>query len=282
MSLLVRPLTPADLEAADEIAVAAYGGPRRRRSELARYLALQPDGWALAVYDGRPAGLGGAVVYGPFAYIGLMAVHPALQRQGIARAIMDYLLTWLREQRCPVALLDASAAGQPLYTSLGFMEDDEVVAFMYEESGAPPIATREVCVAGESDLTDLAAFDAAIFGASRQRMLASYLADGAGRAFLTRDAAGTIDGYLIGQEHTLGPWMARSPQDAEALLAHALALPFAESLRVLVPAANRDAPRLLERCGFKAQRTLSHMRLGEPRSPVHRALVYGQASFALG
>ncbi len=105
MSLVVRTMTAADLEAADEIAVAAYGGPHRRRGELARYLSLQPAGWMPAVRDGTPAGLGGAIVYGPFAYIGLMAVHPLQQRQGIAQAILERLLAWVQGCRWDVLRL---------------------------------------------------------------------------------------------------------------------------------------------------------------------------------
>lgn len=274
-------MTAADLTVADEIAVAAYGGTRRR-SELARYLELQPGGWVLAVRDEAPAGLGGATFYGPFAYIGLMAVHPSQQRQGIAGAIMDYLLAWLQAQACPMTLLDASAAGQPLYAKLGFVEDDKVVAFVREHNDAPVIPATPVSIAAKRDLPDLTAFDVPIFGASRHHVLASYLNDPAGRTFLTRDAAGAVSGYLIAQEYNLGPWVARSAEDGAALLAHALALPYPNGQQVLVPAANRDAPSLLERFGFKAQRTLSHMRLGGTGSPTCRPLIYGQASFALG
>ena len=90
--IAIRVLTEVDLDAADAIMIPAYGVPRSRKRDLRRYLALQPDGWLLAQLDGQPAGLGGAIDYGPFAYIGLMAVLPSLQRRGIASAIMDRLL----------------------------------------------------------------------------------------------------------------------------------------------------------------------------------------------
>lgn len=302
MSLVVRTLTATDVEVAAAIAEAAYGGPRERRSELARYVSLQPEGWMLAVRGGTPAGLGGAIDYGPFAYIGLMAVHPSLQRQGIAQAIVEHLLAWIQAQGCPMILLDASAMGQPLYAKLGFIEDDNVVVFVRDSAptvhpaapqvslaGAEDIATRllagrgyAVSHARAEDVPDLVAFDTPIFGARRDRVLASYLADDPSRAFLTRDADGTIGGYLVAQEHTLGPWVAQTPRDAEALLAHAVALPYETPPQVLVPAANRQASGMLERYGFTAQRTLSHMRLGGTRSPTQRDLIYGQTSFALG
>jgi GNAT superfamily N-acetyltransferase len=272
----------ADLEAADEIAVAAYGGPHRRKGELARYLSLQPAGWMLAVRDGTPAGLGGAIVYGPFAYIGLMAVHPALQRQGIAQAILERLLAWLQVWHCPVVILDASAMGQSLYAKLGFVEDDKVVQFVRDDTLALHPSASPASPAHAEDLPALVAFDTPIFGASRAHVLASYLAGDAGRAWLTRDNTGAVTGYLVVQERTLGPWVARSPADAEALLTRAVSRPVTLGLQALVPAANHAASTLLERYGFKVTRTLSHMRLGGTGSPVDRALIYGQASFALG
>lgn len=276
-------MTSSDLEAADEIAVAAYGGGLRRGDELARYLSLQPTGWLLAVRDGTPVGLGGAVMYGPFAYIGLMAVHPSRQRQGIAQAILGRLLAWLQAEGCPIALLDASAMGQSLYARLGFIEDDKVVLFSRDDiQETPPPAAPPVVPACAEDLPALVAFDTPIFGASRERVLASYLAGNACRAFLTYNNTGAMTGYLVAQERTLGPWVARSPEAAGALLAHAMSRSSVPGLQALVPTANHTAPALLERYGFKAQRTLSHMRLGGTGSPVDRALVYGQASFALG
>src|SRR5512144_255210 len=128
----IRVLTEADLDIADAIMIPAYGVPRSRKRDLRRYLALQPDGWLLALLDGEPAGMGGAIDYGPFAYIGLMAVLPALQRRGIASAIMDRLLAWVAARGCPTALLDASPAGERLYEKLGFVDDDTVVQYILD------------------------------------------------------------------------------------------------------------------------------------------------------
>jgi len=281
VSLVVRPMTVADLEAADEIAVAAYGGPGRR-SQLARYLALEPEGWMLALRDGTPVGLGGATVYGPFAYIGLMAVHPLWQGQGVAHAVLEHLLVWLQVRRCPIVRLDASAMGRPLYAKRGFVEDDTVVLFVQDDARPPRVQGAPAAPARAEDFPTLVAFDAPIFGALRAHVLASHLAEEAANAWLTRDAAGAVTGYLVAQEQTLGPWIARSREEAEALLTAALSRPGALERQVLVPGANHAAPALLEQYGFKATRTLSHMRLGGTSAPGDRALIYGQTSFALG
>src|SRR5215475_9007664 len=124
--IVIRTVTEADIDAADAIMIPAYGVPRSRKRELRRYLALQPDGWLLAMLDGQPAGMGGATDFGSFAYIGLMAVYPELQRRGIASAIMERLLSWIAVRGCATALLDASSAGERLYEKLGFVDRDKV------------------------------------------------------------------------------------------------------------------------------------------------------------
>ncbi|HVB75167.1 MAG TPA: GNAT family N-acetyltransferase [Ktedonobacteraceae bacterium] len=73
--------------AKDEVVKAAYNNPAGRPETLYRYLALQPDGAFIAQEDGRIVGFGGAINYATFGYIGLMSVHPAMQRRG---AVTNY------------------------------------------------------------------------------------------------------------------------------------------------------------------------------------------------
>jgi GNAT superfamily N-acetyltransferase len=284
MELLIRALTEDDLDAADEIFAAAYGVGRGRAREVSRYLELQPDGWVLATLGGRPVGLGGAVDYGPCAYIGMIGVLPEVQRRGIGLAIMRYLLDWLDARGCPTVLLDASAAGAPLYERLGFVDDDRALLFRRDEQGTPVVATApSTRLAGleVADMAEVVSFDAPIYGAPRAAMLGSYVREYAGRAFVARDAAGQVAGYLIAREAAVGPWAARSPTDAAVLLAGALELPFEAAPTAIVPASNEAAAQLVEAHGFRLQRALRHMRRGIPLAG-RRALLYGQASFAVG
>lgn len=286
MTFSVRRLTLEDLTAADTIATAAYGRGSRR-SELARYLALRPNGWLLALLDGAPAGIVGATEYGPFAYIGLMAVHPDFQRRGVGRRLMEYLLALLDERGCPAILLDASATGEPLYHSLGFAVDDRSVFYAREEgtsaAGLPLLPESKVvsCLRRE-DLPAVGAFDTPRFGADRGDVLASYLADDSDRAFVSRDADGRVTGFLFAQRQALGPWMAETREDAEALLTRVLTLPFDGRPGVIVPESHEPAMHLLTRYGFTAQRSLAHMRRGGHTMPGRREKLYGQASFAIG
>jgi GNAT superfamily N-acetyltransferase len=324
VTISIQILTADDLDAADAVLMAAYSSASRKR-ELARYLALQPDGWRLATLDGVLAGVGGAIDYGAFGYIGLVGVDPAMQRCGVALGLMEHLLAWLRERGTAVALLDASPAGYPLYERMGFTVDD-TVTFFTRRSPAPPHETfhtdgqeahaapdglqAAVAVPGpfmagsvinanlynqtrydqtrtivqparRDDLPALVAFDAPRFGADRSALLLTYLDECEGRAFVAHGEAGRITGFLFAPR-LLGPWMAATPEVAEALLVAALALPWHGPVSVQAPAANAHGEPLLGRYGFAPDRTLRHMRLGGRPQPARRTQMYGQASFALG
>jgi GNAT superfamily N-acetyltransferase len=281
MTITIRMMTLADLDAVDPILQAAYGGPSRK-DRVRRYLKLQPDGWLLVSLDGVPAGVGGATNYGPLAYIGLVATHPAMQRRGIAAALMERLLAWLDERGCPLVLLDASEAGVPLYLRLGFVEEEKTVVFRLDDCTLPAHVSECVATIGADDIPALVAFDGPIFGADRTAVFAAHLDEYPGRAFVARDAAGQIDGYLFAQAQTLGPWAARTPDAAEALLAAALTLQFDGAPGAIAPASNPAATPLLLRYGFSPQRTLRHMRRGGAAPPGRRALLYGQSSLAIG
>lgn len=290
MQLTIRTMMEEDLPTADTVVMAAYNSPSRQQ-ELRRYLRLQPNGWFAATFDDTIVGIGGATVYGQFSYIGMIGVLPTFQHHGIGQAVMEHILTWLQKRGCPTALLDASPAGKRLYERLGFVTDDSVAELHYNweqvpalPPPAPPAHYRDyVAPMRQEDLPALVTFDQSRFGAARPAVIASYLADYRERAFVARNAAGKISGYLIAQHKALGPWVAETYDDAERLLVQALTQPFKDAItRVLVPTINRDAERLLLRHGFSVQRTLHHMRLGDPVPHRDRRQLYGQASFALG
>lgn len=282
VAVCIRPLVPGDLDAAASLLTEAYGRPDEWRAELEYYLILQPHGWFVAVVDGAIAGMGGAHDYGPFASIGLMATDPAVQRRGIATAILDRVVAWLRDRGCPVVVLDASAAGAPVYARYGFLDDGSTRLFRQEILVSPSTMPGGVMRMQPSEISQIASFDLPLFGADRTAVLASMLHAAPDRAFLARDRSGKITGYLFAQTERLGPWVATTPAAAEDLLTAALSLPFQGPPAVLVPSANASATGLLRAHGFALQRTLRHMYLG-PAAPVQdRARVYGQTSFAIG
>ena len=281
-NIVLRKLTLADAAAAAAVAEAAFGRPGLQ-PDLERLLVIEPQGWWLALLADRPVGMVGAVDFGPVAYIGMMTVHPADQRRGIGRALFTALLDELTARGCPAALLDATDMGAPLYRQAGFVEDGVTHVFHRADLAQTlPSQLKGVLPAQPEDWRELAAFDAPRYGADRGRALRVLLRDYAGRAFLTRDAAGQLTGYLIAQEQRLGPWVTASPAAAETLLRAALSLPFNGPALVQTPGC-AGAQDLLARYGFERQRTLLHMRYpAQGAHPGCREEILGLASFSLG
>ena len=282
MALAIRRMTADDLAPLARLVNAAYQRSTTSVDDLHRYLRLQPTGWLTAEWNGSRAGMVGAVDYGRRAWLGLMAVDPPLQGRGIARALMAALLEWL-DQRCPTVVLDASAAGAPLYEKLGFVDIDLVDAYrLHVRTGSAPPLSPAISPMREADIAEAAALDATAFGHDRRAVIDSFLADDYERAFVHRNQAGAVDGYLIAQPVRIGPWVAVSSAAAAALLAAALTLPYTDEPSVLIPLANIEGIALLEDHGFTRQRRLRHMRRGKPLIGDRRDLRYGQASFTLG
>jgi ribosomal protein S18 acetylase RimI-like enzyme len=282
MTISLRQMTPTDIAMVDSILMTAYASPGSFQKELTHYLALQPDGWFIALLDGKPVGAGGVVNYGPFSYLGLIAILPDQQRRGIGQALTEHLLTWLSRQQCPIALLEASPAGAPLYTKLGFQVDDTTLAFQL--TGPVPHAPCSTAIEPlqSTELAGLIAVDTPQFGANRSNVFSIYLASYPDRCFVSRNPQGHITGCIVGQPDGLGPWIAQSHEEAESLLAQALTLAFQHPPRIRVPTSNRRALALVQAYGFREMRALKHMRRGGIQHPQQREHIYALATLAIG
>jgi predicted N-acetyltransferase YhbS len=286
MAFSVRPLGVKDLDSADEIVVAAYQALRSRRTELERYLRLQPDGWLLVLLDDVPVGLGGLTNYGVFSYLGMMSVHPRAQRRGVGKVLMEHLLRLNKQWECPTILLDATDAGARLYQPFGFREIAKTAQWRLSRD-ILPVPRHEaqplsISTIQPEDVPALVDFERSDFGVDRRSVLRLMCEEYVERAFVARNQRGEVEGYIYAQNQSVGPWMAHSVEVAEALLRRALALPFTGAeLSVNISPENTEGCNLLEHYGFQQQRVLSHMCWGEA---VARDLskIYGQASFALG
>ncbi len=281
-SISIQPIKKEDLPKAKEILDAGYGEAPGRENELRRLFRIQSEGWFFACRGKDPVGMGGAILYDNFAYIGMMAVLPAFQRQGYGRAIFEYVLDWLRNKGCLTYLLDATPAGANLYRQYHFVELDQARQYVCPQPPRGFHFSARVDLVSEGDLADLLTFDRELFGADRERLMRVYLADFRDRFLIKRDSQGKICGFLLAQPQRPGPWIARSIEDAADLLEAALSLPYEGEINVIAPAANPYAEALFEHYGFHFLRALPHMGWGRLPSPSQRQFIYGQTSFALG
>ncbi|RPI78843.1 MAG: GNAT family N-acetyltransferase, partial [Desulfobacteraceae bacterium] len=125
MKHIIRLITEADFEAAERVLQSAFALTESRIDDIRAYHALQSESYFMALIDGEPAGMAGAVNYGTFAFVGMMAVDPRFQYQGLGYALMERLLARIEDWKVPVISLDASAAGAHLYPRFDFKGFDK-------------------------------------------------------------------------------------------------------------------------------------------------------------
>jgi GNAT superfamily N-acetyltransferase len=282
MTISIRTLSDADLEAADGILSSAFQRAESWQPELRLFRRLQPDGVFLASRDGIPAGMVASIIYSEYAYVGLMGIHQDSQRQGLGLALMEHLLAWMEEQKVPLVKLDASPAGQPLYEKLGFVPFGEVYVFQRPAGQLDVQHAKGIQLITPQHLDLITAFDTQAFGADRSRLLRALLELYPGRAFLSQDEQNQVTGYLFAQAKRIGPWIMTDGGDTEHLLRQALSLPFNGPVSAVTPAENSHAVSLLQKFGFQITRVNRHMAYGPRPVMGQRKTVYGQTSLSFG
>ena len=283
MPISIRALADTDLNTADAILQAAFQRPDSWLRELDIIRKLQPVGAFLACRRETPAGLVVSFMYPDFTYVGPLGVHPDFQRLGIGFALMEHVLKWLEGQGVTRIALDASPFGLPIYEKLGLVPCDQVNIFHRQSGGLTSQSPSEVQHLSLQNLDRITATDKQTFGTDRSGLLGALLSEYPHRAFFLKDERGSINGYLIAQEKSIGPWVSQSKEDAGLLLKAALSLSFSNSpLTVIVPNENTEATALLQNFGFEKVRVLRHMVKGSQKAAGQRENVYGQTSPSLG
>jgi len=268
MAIAARSFTTEDLDGLARIIAAAYGAPLS--SATRAQLIAAPDDIILADFNGALAGVVLLANYGEIAYVGSMAVDPALRRRGIARALMHEMLARCERSGVTALSLDATESGAPLYREFGFVQTD--VTQIFERPGVGHVAADESRPA--PDLIDAAlAVERGLVGWRRDAVLKALLAIGGSKLVCEPDGFAFLRGTVI------GPWVAGSETRAEEILVTCIA-GCREPLRAFVPGCNVAAGEMLRRHGFHRTRLLRHMTRGEPAP--HREFIYGQASLAHG
>jgi predicted N-acetyltransferase YhbS len=90
-----------------------------------QFLTRDPHGALVAERDGRVIGTVATIRYGQrFAWIAMVLVDPSERGRGVGRALLTRGLSLLDDVE--TARLDATPAGEPLYRTLGFVEDSRL------------------------------------------------------------------------------------------------------------------------------------------------------------
>jgi GNAT superfamily N-acetyltransferase len=274
--IVYREMQMADI--AGGLALARAMGWNQLPRDWEQYLRLDPHGARVALRDEQIVGTVGTMRYGDrFAWIGMMLVDPALQRQGVGRQLMRDALEVLRDQR--TVRLDATPAGRGLYQKLGFVEEYDL-SRLERAASAPvtPVEPHSARPMTAADLPLVCEFDGEVFGADRRAMIEWVFAGAPRYAWIVCERA-RVAGFCFGRTgfraEYLGPVIAADAAIARQLVSACLAQHAGRPFFLDATHHDADWLRWLETIGFREQRLLTRMVRGEGRHPGLPAKQFG-------
>src|SRR5262245_42809476 len=238
----------------------AQAGWNQTERDVGRMLALESAGCFAACVDGRVIGTTTTTTYGTdLAWVGMVLVDPEYRRRGIATALMEAALGYLRGRGVRTIKLDATPAGRPVYKRLGFEAESTLERWV----GTVPDPGGEAL--SSVSWQEVAAFDRAAFGADRTALMETIVAD-SGPPLVRQDEQKTITGYAFARPGAraayVGPLVADGVETAAALVQTAAA--GRGPVFIDIAPDFPDAIDLMRDLGFVRQRELLRMRLGPP------------------
>ena len=259
----IRQLNPDDFGVLGRLI--AQAGWNQTDRDIARLLAFEPNGCFAACEGGNVVGTTTTTTYGTdLAWVGMVLVDPEHRCRGIATALMEKALGYLREREMRTIKLDAPPEGQPVYERYGFVR--ETVLERWTGTELPAESDLENVRLGTWD--GIAATDRASFGADRLALMQALFAE-VGPPIITTVHAVGVSGFAFarpGRRATyVGPVVAGDVSTVAVLL-----IAVAAGLGPVFIDIDPDFPGavdLMRDFGFVRQRELLRMRLG-PTIPL--------------
>jgi GNAT superfamily N-acetyltransferase len=282
--IIARALREGDLDAA--LALSEEAGWNQNAAdwriflELGRVIGLtRGDGGLIATAAMLP--------YGSFAWISMVLVTASERRQGLARWLLRHCIDEVLSRKL-VPVLDATPAGQAVYSGLGFHAcwtmRRLVATTVRQSSRSVPPAAATIRPVEERDWPGIVAYDKAVFGADRSILLRR-LAHRLPAAALVAERHGRVAGYLLGRDgrkmSQLGPLAAENEGIATALLAHTVVRvppPFVIDL----PDRHASLGEWLNTLNFRIERPFTRMVYGRSNAFDDSARLFAIAGPELG
>ena len=209
------------------------GGPGSTRVFCEVYEALDPGHCLVAEHlvTGRLAGSCFYRARETHCSLGIMNVHPVYFGRGIAKALLDHIVAFARDEGKPLRLVSSALNldSFSLYTRAGFVPrhayQDLILTVPPEGVDVDLPGSNRVRPATEADVDAMAALELAVAGISRTKDY-RYFVENRERFWhvsVAEGADGRLDGYLVSLGdpgfNMIGPDAARDEETAAALLA---------------------------------------------------------------
>ncbi len=259
----LRLMTQADIPAA--VALGESVGWPHQAPDWQRLLTWSPDGcFVLEEVDRGLVGTVTTTFYGTaLAWIGMMIVAPDRQRRGLGRQLMRAALDSLIARETGRIMLDATAAGRPLYESLGFRATGKVER--WEGRASTYLGPRARSMQSD-DIPAVLELDRTLSGLERQYILVRLMEEFPALAWVD-EQRGELEGFLLGHRlgagYHLGPWMTWTAASAERLLLAAMEQLQGEALVFNIPARNGRSLILARNHNLRRIRHCTRMIYGE-------------------
>lgn len=289
---VIRDLLPDDVSSAMELSIAANWN--QTAEDWHRILQLSASGCRCIEDEGKIVATATLLPYATsLGWIGMVLTRHEYRRRGLARRLMEDVITIAQRLGVRALKLDATDEGRPLYESLGFVFEKRVERWGRDRRTAASTTRPDVRSAANTNCFDATCFceglfarDATAFGAVRKDLLKILLQSGPYTA--------TPDAYVLSRPGTiaryLGPCIAVSEVEAAASIdmhlannSYSNADPVCQGTAWywdLLP-DNLAAVNCARGLGFTRRRTLSRMRRGESIEN-NDAMVYAIAGFEMG
>jgi ribosomal protein S18 acetylase RimI-like enzyme len=258
----IRPMRNEDLDQALSLSMAE--GWNQTDKDWKLLIGNRHNVCVVAEKDQRLAGTATAINYeNKIAWIGMVLVDKSVRGMGAGKMLLEHIIGKLRHIRS--VKLDATPAGEALYTKLGFKPEYKLFRMKRDagnfSSAVSPI--ENVRSIDKKIFEDIVRLDKVAFGVDRSYLLNNLLNNYPEKALCLKNKNGT--GYIFGRDGSqfsyMGPVIANSQKTAECLIAKALESLTGQASGVDVPEYREQLIKWLESVGFVIQRHFTRMYL---------------------
>ena len=266
--IVYRKMKPEDIPAGLSLCRSAGWNQLARDWQL--FLHLSPEGCRVAIDEtGKVVGTVTTVRYQDhFAWIGMVLVDPAKQRQGIGMQLLHEAIQILKDAEN--IKLDATPAGREVYLKLNFVDEYKLSRMHVASLASLQLTGSNARSMQARDLQVLIKFDHEVFGADRKDVL-EWMFQGAPQLAYFDEEKNQINGYCFGRSGYnfthIGPVIARNLSTAKNLVSAALKNCGNGSVILDVLSHKVEWTTWLASLGFIEQRQLIRMYRGPNSRP---------------